>query len=373
MKALFKVLDPGFARAFGRSLHVELAEAGSVDRDLASYEDRFHWQLNKIYQHWTRGGECDMTGLLFVKMARLTGLACVSDAAAFAAYEASPTMGQPDFLVAVEALLWRSFVEEGHNPSSWLAPVSRASAMTHRGLAIRRACERVACFGLYAPGQALVPAWKMLGGRAGNDDLDPVEKELPISRLYRAAASSVMDKDHEATMQACEQLSANVAERHNKTRVSKWKKLKAAQHVSAAMAGPSLAQRAIASAGGAAAKKTKTGTFLTSTGEDGDGLSSSISRNREETEVFQAPKPPSSPMRSRTGRRDASPLVRKRRARKKKGGKISSASASASSAALISTHDAYFKLSALSEHLHPELQRSLTPKKRRGNRSKKSN
>ena len=136
---------------------------------------------------------------------------------------------------------------------------------------------------------------------------------------------------------------------------------------SAADAAPS------ASAGGAAAKKTKTGTFLTSTGEDGDGLSSSISRNREETEVFQAPKPPSSPMRSRTGRRDASPLVRKRRARKKKGGKISSASASASSAALISTHDAYFKLSALSEHLHPELQRSLTPKKRRGNRSKKSN
>ena len=363
MRALFKVLDPGFARTFGRSLHMELAESGKVDRDLPAYEKRFHWQLIKIYEHWTRGGELDMTGLLFVKMLRLTGLTSISDASAFAAYEISQSMNKNEFIIAVESLLWRGFVEGGNNPSSWLAPVSRASAMTNRGLALRRCVERISCFGLYAPGQALHPAWKILGGRAGSSELDPVEKQMSLAKLYVSAAASVLEADHDASMQACAQLSAAVAEHKSTMRVSKWRKLRAAHAVSSA-AGQRKVPRKSAKQSTSSSNSdivTNSDTFLTSTVDS--SRRAIVSQAGSHSSV--GPRPPSKHRKLRDGKNFTSPLVRKRRPRRKK--KVTTKTSSKNAGEkLISTHDAYFHVAMISEHLHPDLHRTLTPNKRRG-------
>ena len=152
----------------------------------------------------------------------------VSQDGVMAAYEAATTKSNGNvmtceiFIIAIEALLYQDFVEtgrSGNNPLSWIAHISRATTMTPRGLAIRKAVSKIATlFGYYGPSSRTTTikpgAYAHVFQHAKQKkSKSKVEKEsvMKLAYSYNKAAIALIDDDDERVYEATDHLKSLVA------------------------------------------------------------------------------------------------------------------------------------------------------------------
>ena len=265
MRELFRMMDPSFATKFGRKIDVDTKDRVKTDRDLRNYGDSFHKQLLRLFAHYEYSTKSfnslarhkKFDGQLFLNPSAFYLLVqdcrlckSVSQAGVMAAYEAAISdspgnmMTSNVFVEAMEALMYQDFVETGragNNPLAYIAPITRATTMTPRGLAIRKAVSKLATlFGFYGPAArsttikpgAYAQVFQNVKQNMGKTSLEQKTVEK-LAVCYKNAAKAVVDDDDERIYEATDKLKGVVASLRGVK--SYWKILQSANSVAGAV------------------------------------------------------------------------------------------------------------------------------------------
>ena len=267
MRELFRRMDPSFAAKFGRKLEVETKDRVKSDKDLKQYIATFHQQLCRLFSHYEyatksfnttkkpRGEQAFISPSAFFLLSQDCRLSkSVSQEGVMAAYEAATsdsegnTMTKEVFVRAMEALLYQDFVETGragNNPLAYIAPISRATTMTPRGLGIRKAVSKLATlFGFYGPASRSISIQpgayaqvfqnaKQKKQKKKKKSQDDQEKVTKLAQCYKDAARALIDDDDERIYEATDKLKNVVASMRGVK--SYWKLLQGANSVASAV------------------------------------------------------------------------------------------------------------------------------------------
>ena len=318
MRELFRMMDPSFATKFGRKIDVDTKDRVKSDRDLKNYGDSFHKQLLRLFAHYEYStksfnslsygarrknfdGQTFLSPSAFFLLVQDCRLCkSVSQAGVMAAYEAATSdspgnmMTSNVFVEAMEALMYQDFVETGragNNPLAYIAPITRATTMTPRGLAIRKAVSKLATlFGLYGPAARTTTikpgayAQVFQHVKQNTSKTKTTREQNSVEKLavcYKNAAKAVIDDDDERIYEATDKLKGVVASLRGVK--SYWKLLQSASSVAGAVnALPSFMKKI------GKLKVAATG------GKDGKGkIQHGMGSSKEEMNAFGSPKRPS--------------------------------------------------------------------------------